>query len=262
MKKILLALLAGLLAFGGCSVESEPSDSPTLSKSVGGPAEKDDPSPEPAAEEPPAIDDAEIFRAAMEVVLAEIPEADRLDLCSIVEGPGGVELALAGLRSGFETEAAEVTFHEDVAEEVLLTWCETAPAEEDSTSEYGDFNGTGFTYDNGLSVSLDGLAQFEPSETAAYFEMPEYVQFTVTITNGTDAPYDPVEFYATLSSAGAEGDEVFDYDNGMNGAPQTSILPGASASFPVAYGVMDSGDLVFEATPSWDLDPSLFVGGL
>lgn len=110
--------------------------------------------------------------------------------------------------------------------------------------------GETFAYDDGLEVTVGELGAFEPSEWA-WGEGEEYVVVTVTITNGTGEVFDPSGFSTTASSAGREAEEVWDTDSGIEGAPQTSLQPGKSVSFEVAYGVDDAADVTLDVSPDW-----------
>jgi hypothetical protein len=81
----------------------------------------------------------------------------------------------------------------------------------------------------------------------------------VTIINGTSAPFDPSAYYATAVSGGVEAPPIFDSENGIGFAPQSSVLPGKSVSFPIAFDVQDPADFQLEITPSYDYDSTIFV---
>ncbi|SDU78945.1 hypothetical protein [Jiangella alkaliphila] len=104
------------------------------------------------------------------------------------------------------------------------------------------------------------MEEFVPTEFAAFEEAPAYVRFTVTITNGTGQPFDPSTTFVTVSSGGAEASAVF--DEGLEGAPLTPVLPGESVSWMEGFAVTDPADLVCQVTPSFDHLGELFVGGL
>ncbi len=119
----------------------------------------------------------------------------------------------------------------------------------DTTTALVRFGET-FTYDDGLEVTIGTLAAYEPSEYA-WAEGDRFVVFTVTIVNGTGEVFDPSGFSTTASSGGREADEVYDSENGLEGSPMTSIQPGKSVSFEVAYGVSDASDLTLDVSPDW-----------
>lgn len=112
--------------------------------------------------------------------------------------------------------------------------------------------GETYTYDDGLQITVTGPHAFTPSQTFEEFgtdDAPHYVSFEVTVVNGTDAVHEPAGFYTTAQSANAEATETFDFDGGLEGAPQTPLLPGREASFTIGYGVVDPADVVLQVQP-------------
>lgn len=148
-----------------------------------------------------------------------------------------------------------------VPEDEPLT--DETPAEDDLAAEVpsgaAPFGET-VVYEDGLEVSISAPEPFTPSEAAAGGENhPSHVRFDVTVTNGTDAPYEPVLIYLSASSAGAEGDQIFDFANGLEGGPTTTVLPGESVTFPAAFGVNDPADVLVQLAPGmFDYDDALF----
>jgi hypothetical protein len=125
--------------------------------------------------------------------------------------------------------------------------------------EYGEFGGAGFTWDDGIQVEVSKLKEFTPSEYAAFDESPAYVRMTLTVTNGSDAPFDASLVTLSAQSGGREFGEVYDSEAGLNGPPTTPVLPGRSVKFDAGFGVADPVDVVLQVTPSFDHDPALFV---
>ncbi|WP_129666372.1 hypothetical protein [Phytoactinopolyspora endophytica] len=165
------------------------------------------------------------------------------------------------LAAGLDDEADEDEADEDEPESGPLD--EIAESDEAESDDYGAFDGAagGFAWDDGVTVNVDSLRAFEASEYSAGGEDFDLaVAFTVTIINNSDEPYDPSEFYSTMQSGTSEGSSI--YDEGMEGAPSTSVLPDREVSFELAYGVEDPTDLVLEVTPGWDYDAAVYIGGL
>jgi hypothetical protein len=117
------------------------------------------------------------------------------------------------------------------------------------------------TYPDGLAVSVSGAEPFTPTEWAAGTEgFTQFVRMDVTITNGTDEAFDPSLAFVTASSGGVEASSVFDSEAGVGGGPTTQVLPGASVTFAVAFGVSDPADLVVEVEPGpFEYDSALFA---
>ncbi len=137
---------------------------------------------------------------------------------------------------------------------------EAAPAEE---AEGQDDNGVALfgetlTRDDGLELTVSEPQPFTPSEWAAGGEgSAQHVRFEITITNGTAEKFDPSMIYPTVTSGGVEGEEVF--DEGLDGAPMTTVLPGKSVTFPIGFGVEDAADVLMEIELDWEDEPALFA---
>lgn len=61
--------------------------------------------------------------------------------------------------------------------------------------------------------------------------------------------FDPVLFNATMESGNAEAPQVFDSEEQLMGPPQTKLLEGREARFPVGFTVKNPKDLVLEVSP-------------
>ena len=110
---------------------------------------------------------------------------------------------------------------------------------------------------DGLEVTVTPPESFEPGRYSAGGEKsPEHVRLEITLKNGTDEPFDPSMLYATVTSGGAEGEEVF--DDGLEGAPMTTVLPGKSVTYPVGFGVKDSSDVLMEIELDWVGETAIF----
>lgn len=87
----------------------------------------------------------------------------------------------------------------------------------------------------------------------------EYLAFDVTIVNGSEETYDPAFFLASMQSGNTEAEEIFDSENGFEGSPSTSLLPGREAEFRIGFGVSDPDDLVMEVAPGFEYDAAVFT---
>ena len=130
---------------------------------------------------------------------------------------------------------------------------EPAPAD-DMIAAYGEI----LTYVDMVSISVSTPAPYTPSESSMGHDLAAAIQFNVTITNGSDVQLQPMA-YGTLSSGGAEGSEIFDTANGINGGPSTVILPGQTVTWPVAYSVNDPADLTMQISPSFEYIDAIFT---
>lgn len=118
--------------------------------------------------------------------------------------------------------------------------------------------GDEWKYEDGMSVKVTEPATFTPGEYSAGGEgFPSHVRFDITLTNNTSAAFDPTLAMDSVVSGGVEGDAVF--DDGLEGSPMSTLLPGKSVTYSVGYGVQDATDVQIEVVPSWDHEPALFT---
>jgi hypothetical protein len=126
----------------------------------------------------------------------------------------------------------------------------TTAAEDDSaetTTENVAFGET-VTYDDGLAVTVSAPEAFTPGEYAAGADQAAAVVFTITITNGTDANFDPTLAYPSVASSGVEGSSVYDSDASLD-QPSTAVPAGQSVSWRAAFSVADPAQLILEISP-------------
>jgi hypothetical protein len=120
--------------------------------------------------------------------------------------------------------------------------------------------GESITYEDGVTLTVSAPTPYTPSEYAAGAEnATAAVAFDVTIVNGTQSNFDPSLFSTTLQSANVEGSEIYDSENGLEGSPSTTLLPGREAKFRIAYGVTNPADLVLEVSPSFEHDNAIYA---
>lgn len=99
---------------------------------------------------------------------------------------------------------------------------------------------------NCISAQLSGFTRGVTSDTAAPSNTP-YIRFKVTMFNGWNKPLD---LSGTMLEC-AQGDEVFDGDRGLNGAPNSHLLPGQTRTWDEGCVFKTSeSKLQVEVTPS------------
>lgn len=151
--------------------------------------------------------------------------------------------------SDYEREAIE--------DEADVDTAEGAPAVDEPVSMLVEL-GEDFVWEDGTTASVSEPTTYTPSEWAAGGEgYDSHVSFKVTVTNGSDVPLDASFTSPTVQSGEREGDEI--YDDEMGGSPDSSILPGRTVTFTVAYGVDDPSDLIVEFSPTWDHDAAYWT---
>lgn len=140
---------------------------------------------------------------------------------------------------------------------------DTATPSEEPTSPATPSNltfGQSYKYRDGLQITVSKPKSFQPSESAAGGEgAASHETFTITIVNGTAANYDASLFSTTAQSGNTEASEVIDADNGLDGAPSTTLIPGRESKFKIGYGVADPQDIVLEVSPGFDYDSVIFT---
>lgn len=195
----------------------------------------------------------------------------------MVPGAAAIAVALAGCGVGGGSSSATETVTQTVTETVDSSGAaedaepaEAEPADGSGESEGGeepakdsdaDDNiapfGETLKRGDGLEVTVSAPESFTPGRYAAGGEgSAEHVRFEVTLKNGTDEAFDPSMLYATVTSGGVEGEEIF--DDGLDGAPMTTLLPGKSVTYPVGFGVKDSSDVLMEIELDWVGETAIF----
>lgn len=166
----------------------------------------------------------------------------------------------AGLSQGVNHPSASDTPSESATDQAIEDpTTESDSASPSPTEAAPQKFGTRFTYEDGLVVSVARPVIFHPSEYAAKEKAHAYVVLKVTVINGTGKRYDPSVFNTSVQSSNVEGSSVYDSENGLEGAPSTSVLPGRETTFKVAFGVADPKDLVVEVTPGFEYEASIFT---
>jgi hypothetical protein len=141
------------------------------------------------------------------------------------------------------------------------TQVETTPttAPTTSTAPATTKLGQGYTYRDGLALTVSVPMPFAPSDSAAKGKAAQHVVFTVTIVNRTGKNYDPSLFLMTVQSGNQEAETVYDFANGIGGSPSTILLPGRESTFKLAFGVSDPTDLVVQAMPGFSYGKAIFT---
>jgi hypothetical protein len=122
------------------------------------------------------------------------------------------------------------------------------------------FGGTS-SWETGVQVTVQQPKAFRPSSTAAGADRARAVSFEVNVTNGSDAPLELATMTIQASFNGQPIDQIFDSAKDIGGTPSTSVLPGKSATFSVAYSLdKEPGELQLEVRPGFIADQSYFSG--
>lgn len=156
-----------------------------------------------------------------------------------------------------ETSQVDPDASEAEAENAAAPDAPESSPEADEGTKVQSF-GDSFTYEDGLQITVSTPTAM----TSGQWAIPANAEgsaFTVTIVNGTDAPFDPVMTNLTAQSGNTEAEQIFDSENGYNGPPSTTLLPGREAQFKVAFATSDPDDIVLEIAPSWDHEAAIYA---
>ena len=87
---------------------------------------------------------------------------------------------------------------------------------------------------------------------------------SVTMTNKSDKNLEATGTSLSATASGAPADQVFDSARGIGGSPTSTVLPGKSITYTVAFGLptKDRVDLQVEVRPSFGFgyQPAIFTG--
>lgn len=133
----------------------------------------------------------------------------------------------------------------------------TSEQEGDGTVAFGETA----TYPSGLLVKISAPEAFTRGEYAVGGEAySNHVKMSVQVVNKTGTTFDPSLMYMTAQSGNTEGEQIFDTEAGLEGAPMTSLLNGRETTFDVAFGVNDPSDIVLDfSTGDWSDEPTIFT---
>lgn len=185
-----------------------------------------------------------------------------------------LSLGACGLQTGSQTPSPSagnnrpsdvITSTSTVTETAAPT--SEAPVEEIEEEPVPELTGTdpgilkmgdSFTYSDGLQITVSKPSAMTSSEWA-YPESTQGLAFTITVVNGTGAKYDPSMGTMTVQSGNTEAEEIFDTENGYEGSPMTTVLPGREATYKSAFVGTDTKNLVLEFSPDFDRGSLIFT---
>lgn len=151
-------------------------------------------------------------------------------------------VTLAASITGCATESGTVTKNDGTQSEAAVetvTETEQSAEPESSNPHFGDT----YTWPDGLEVTISQPVEYTPSEYAVgAVEGETALAYDVTITNGTKEDVESLGINFTVASGGQEGTAIFDTDGGVE-MPTSTILPGKSLTWKIAYSVADPTDV-------------------
>ncbi|MDJ0346741.1 hypothetical protein [Streptomyces sp. PH10-H1] len=120
------------------------------------------------------------------------------------------------------------------------------------------------TYENKVKVSLGKFTRGTSGENG-FPASTAYVKFTATITNGSAKPLDLslLQTKCQYGDTGKEGEQIFDSEHGIEGAPTTHLLPGRTSAATIACAMPKAEHyLQIEVTPDFESTAAIFAGKL
>ena len=122
--------------------------------------------------------------------------------------------------------------------------------------------GETFTWSDGLAVVVSAPSPVPlPARTHTTKEWAAYQAHTVSVTNGSDTPFDPsVIVIEGVDSAGSL-EQIFDAESGWSGAPSQRVAPDQTAEFTVAFGANDPASAVVTVSAAVHRDVARFSSG-
>ncbi|MGW7333544.1 DUF4352 domain-containing protein, partial [Streptomyces sp. NPDC054840] len=120
--------------------------------------------------------------------------------------------------------------------------------------------GESFTYPNGIKVSLSVPTMYEPKDAYSRKQVKNAVQLTVTITNGSNAPFEVLYTSPNVrDDQGMTADVV--YDGTVPKTIKGSLLPGETASGIAAFEVpKGTKGITADISPGILLDDVKYAG--
>lgn len=153
-------------------------------------------------------------------------------------GAGIAALALTLTITGCSSNEGEVIKNNETATATAAPTTASPTPTQAANPTFGD----SYAWPDGLKATVSKPQPFTPSEYAAGANDGwTNLAWTITIENGTKENFDPVDIWINVASGGQEGSEIF--DDGYGDYPQSTVLPGKSITWDVAYSIADPNDL-------------------
>ncbi|MFB9909364.1 hypothetical protein [Allokutzneria oryzae] len=122
------------------------------------------------------------------------------------------------------------------------------------------------TWKDGLAVEVSAPAACTPGQSSAPSNIERAVKFTITVTNGTDKPFDAalLTVGGDAQFNGRKAEAVFDHSGGCGGNggfESATVLPGKTYTYETSYAVgAQPGEMQLALRPSFTADKAVFIG--
>ncbi len=107
------------------------------------------------------------------------------------------------------------------------------------------FGGT-YRFLDGMTVTVSAGKPYQPTESAFGKPAKQYLQYDVTIVNGTRQTFDPGRFSYGMTEAGKRVGQISDPDRQIDRIPTGSVPPGHQIVLKIALGVTGTKNLALD----------------
>lgn len=143
---------------------------------------------------------------------------------------------------------------------------DSAPSKDEPPASDGIFDlNEKAEYKDGIEISLSKFSRGRSSDGASPENTP-YIAFTVEIANGKKTKMDLAEVMIDCMTGVPKeplvaSEEIFDYEQGLKGTSDTTLLPGDQTVMRIACAMKGSeSELQIDIAPDWESETATFHG--
>ena len=127
------------------------------------------------------------------------------------------------------------------------------PSESASASDQAKFGDTA-KFDSGVTITISKGVAFKPSTYAMSLGgkiTGKPMLYTVTVKNGGTEPLTGMSVTTTATSGTAEAPQIIDTEKKINGIATSTILPGKTLVYKVAFDTANPKDVTIDVSPDY-----------
>jgi hypothetical protein len=106
--------------------------------------------------------------------------------------------------------------------------------------------GGSYRFLDGMTVTVSAGKPYQPTESAFGAPAKQYLQYDVTIVNGTRQTFDPGRFSYGMTETGKRVGQISDPDRQIDRIPNGSVPPGHQIVLKIALGVTGTKNLALD----------------
>lgn len=128
-----------------------------------------------------------------------------------------------------------------------------APSDSSTPSDQAKFGSTA-TFDTGVAVTISKGKVYKPGSYASSLSgeiTAKPVVYTVTIKNGGTDPLPGMSVTTSATSGTAEAPQIIDTEKGIKGILQSTVLPGKTIVYKVAFDAANPADVTIDVSPDY-----------